>query len=161
MSYEAVVGLIKKRCYPLTEIHKTTVVPYSAEEMYALVFDIESYPDFLPWCSGSQLLVHNTYHSTGTVSLEAGMIKQSFTTENTMKPGRSIEMKLVKGPFKHLNGSWYFEPVDDKSCTISFNISFEFKNKLVKLALGKIFNRIMDSLVASFIQRAGEVYGQR
>jgi ribosome-associated toxin RatA of RatAB toxin-antitoxin module len=145
----------------LTEIHKKTVVPYTADEMYALVNDIEAYPTFLPWCTNAQVLNTNDYHLTASIALKAGKIKQAFTTENTMQPGRSIKMQLVKGPFKYLNGHWQFDPDNANSSTISLDMDFEFKNKLLKLALSSTFNKIMGSLVMSFIKRAQAVYGKR
>jgi len=145
----------------LTEIHKKTVVPYTADEMYALVNDIEAYPDFLPWCTNAQVLNTNNYHLTASVAMEIGKIKQTFTTENTMQPGLSIQMKLVKGPFKQLYGHWQFEPDGTQSSTISLDMDFEFKNKLLKLALNSTFNKIMGSLVTSFVKRAQVVYGKR
>lgn len=145
----------------MTDIHKTAVVPYSADEMYALVVDIESYPDFLPWCAGAKLINRDEHHSFGTVVLKAGKIRYSFTTENIVQPGREIKMRHVKGPFKHLNGSWQFEPADNTSCAVTLDVSFEFKNKVIKLALGKILNRIMGTMIDSFTQRAIEIYGQR
>lgn len=145
----------------LTEIHKKTVVPYTADEMYALVNDIEAYPDFLPWCTNAQVLNSNDHKLTATVALETGKIKQTFTTENTMQPGRSIQMKLVKGPFKQLRGRWQFEPDNTNLSTISLDMNFEFKNKLLKLVLNSTFHRIMNTLVESFVKRAQEVYGKR
>lgn len=129
--------------------------------MYALVNDIESYPDFLHWCNYAKILYATDTHLQATIAIEAGKIKQSFTTDNQMQPGRSIYMQLVEGPFKYLSGNWQFEPQIDNSCKVSLNIRFEFKNKLLKLALNKTFNYIMDSLVGSFSQRAREVYGRR
>lgn len=129
--------------------------------MYALVNDIESYPDFLHWCKRADILYATDIHLQATIALEAGKIKQSFTTENRMQPGRSINMQLVEGPFKYLSGEWQFEPQTGNSCKISLDIRFEFKNKLFKLALNKTFNYIMDSLVGSFSRRAREIYGKR
>jgi ribosome-associated toxin RatA of RatAB toxin-antitoxin module len=145
----------------LTEIFKTSVVPYSANEMYALVNDIESYPDFLPWCSASHILHQDKYKLTASVSIKAGKIKYTFTTENIMQPGQHIKMRLVKGPFKRLKGKWLFVPVHEKSCTITLDMDFEFKNNLIKLTLSGVFNRIMNSLVDSFTKRAIEIYGKR
>lgn len=145
----------------MTAIKKSTVVPYSAEEMYALVNDIEAYPDFLRWCKDAKIINANENRLQATVFIEAGKIKQSFTTENTMQSGRRINMRLVEGPFKYLTGCWKFEPQDEQSCHISLEIDFEFKNKLMKLALSHTFNHIMDNMVDSFSNRASEVYGRR
>jgi ribosome-associated toxin RatA of RatAB toxin-antitoxin module len=145
----------------LIAIHKNTVVPYSAGEIYALVNDIEAYPDFLPWCRAALVHEKTDTRLLATVALEAGKIRQSFTTENTMQPERAIDMRLVEGPFKFLSGHWRFDPRSEQSCAIILDIEFEFKNKLLKLALSSTFNRIMDSLVESFTRRAGEIYGKR
>ena len=144
----------------LNEIHKSTVVPYSAEAMYDLVNDIPSYPEFLPWCRSAGVRNRSDTHLRASLTLEAGKIRQSFTTENTMQPGRRIEMRLVEGPFKFLSGCWRFESLAPQSCSVRLDIQFEFRNKVLKLALGKAFNHILETLVDSFIQRAGEIHGQ-
>ena len=145
----------------MSAIHKSTVVPYSADEMYTLVNDIESYPDFFHWCKHAQILFATDTHLQATIAIETGKIKQAFTTENHMQPGRSINMQLVEGPFKYLNGKWQFEPQINRSCKVTLDIQFEFKNKLLKLALNKTFNYIMDSLVESFRKRARDIYGNQ
>lgn len=128
--------------------------------MYDLVNDIESYPAFLPWCSDASVTVHGEDSLTASLSMAAGRIRQSFSTENTMQPGRRIEVRLVRGPFRYLRGYWTFEPVDGgASCRISLEMDFEFKNKLLKMTLSKLFHHIMDSLVDAFIRRARQVYG--
>ncbi len=145
----------------MTEIIKTTVVPYTPEEMYVLVNDIESYPTFLPWCTAAKILSQQEERLTATLSLALGKIKQSFTTENIMQDGAQIEMRLIEGPFKHLNGYWKFNLEDEESCQIQLHMHFEFKNKIIKHTLGKAFYKVMDSLVESFVQRAQQIYGNR
>jgi len=143
----------------LIEIHKSAVVPYSAEAMYALVNDIDAYPEFLPWCRDTAVRNRSDTHLQATLTLEAGKIRQSFTTENTMQPGRMIEMRLLEGPFKYLTGCWRFEPLSPRACNVRLDIQFEFKNKVLKLALNKVFKHILVSLVDSFIERAREIHG--
>jgi len=143
------------------EINHSKQIPYSADEMYALVNDIRAYPDFLPWCTSAEVREEKDTHLVATVGIAAGKIRQKFTTENDMQPGRSIDMHLVKGPFKFLRGRWQFQPLDEMSCEASLKIEFEFKSRILKLALSGTFNRIMDSMVESFTARAREVYGQR
>lgn len=145
----------------MVDIHKSTIVPYSADEMYALVNNIVAYPDFLSWCRTAQVENKTETHLRATLAVEIGKINQTFSTENIMQPGRSINMQLVEGPFKFLSGSWLFEPMANQSCQIGLHIEFEFKNKLVKLALSKTFNHIMDSMVDAFTRRAVEIYGKR
>jgi ribosome-associated toxin RatA of RatAB toxin-antitoxin module len=145
----------------MTEIIKTTVVPYTPEEMYVLVNDIESYPIFLPWCTAAKILSQQEERLTAKLSLALGKIKQSFTTENIMQDGSKIEMRLIEGPFKHLSGYWKFNQEDEQSCQIQLHMHFEFKNKIIKHTLGKAFYKVMDSLVESFVQRAQQIYGNR
>jgi len=142
-------------------ISKTAVVPYTAEQMFALVNDIEAYPEFLPWCTGASVTNRSATCLTASVSLATGMIKQTFTTENTMRPGRQIDVRLISGPFSYLNGSWRFEPAGAGLCRIELDMNFEFRSKLLKLTLSPVFNRFMNSLVSSFVGRAGKIHGQR
>ncbi len=140
-------------------INKSAVVSYSAEQMYSLVNDIESYPEFLPWCTSAAIYDRTDTRLTASVSLATGKIKQTFTTENTMQPGRQIDVKLISGPFSHLNGRWKFDNVGDNLCQIDLHMDFEFRNRLLKLALGLVFNQFMSRLVSSFVDRANTVYG--
>jgi len=145
----------------MTEISKTTVVPYTSDEMYVLVNDIESYPIFLPWCTEAKILSQQEESLTATLSMALGKIKQSFTTENTMQDGSRIDIQLVEGPFKHLSGYWRFIQEDEQSCHIHLHMHFEFKNKIIKHTIGKAFYKVMDTLVDSFVQRAQQIYGDR
>ena len=143
----------------MTVIKKSAVVPYEADQMYELVNDVESYPDFLPWCRDTAVYDKTDTSLRASLTLATGSIKQSFTTENTMQPGRRIDVCLVSGPFKYLRGDWQFEPVDYNRCRISLEMEFEFKNRLLKMALSKIFNHIIETLVEAFTERAQQVYG--
>ena len=145
----------------MTEISKTTVVPYTPGEMYALVNDIESYPVFLPWCTAAEILSKKEESLVASLSLAMGKIKQSFTTENTMREGSRIDIRLIKGPFKHMSGYWKFNPEDEQSCHIQLHMKYEFKNRIIKYALGKVFYIVINTLVESFVQRAQQVYGNR
>lgn len=141
-------------------IKKSAVVPYNAEQMYDLVNDIESYPEFLPWCSEARVFERNETRLKASISMASGSIRQSFSTENTMQPGRRIDVHLLSGPFRYLDGHWLFQPLDDGRCRISLEMRFEFRNKLLKLTLNRLFHRIVDSLVGSFSERARQVYGR-
>ena len=145
----------------MTEISKTTVVPYTPVEMYVLVNDIESYPTFLPWCTAAKILSQQEESLTATLSLALGKIKQSFTTENTMQDGSRIDIRLIEGPFKHLSGYWRFIQEDEQSCHIHLHMNYEFKSKIIKHTLGKAFYIVIDTLVDSFVHRAQQIYGSR
>ncbi len=143
----------------MTKISKQANVNYSAEQMFALVSDIEAYPDFLPWCTETKILENRTDSLLAKVSVALGKIKQSFTTENTIQANKSINMKLVEGPFKTLNGHWQFNDTSDNGCSVSLDMQFEFKNKIMKHAFGAAFKKVTDSMVDAFVERARAVYG--
>ncbi len=144
----------------MQSINKSVVVSYTAEQMYDLVNDVESYPVFLPWCSSASVHQSDPHYMKATVSLAVGSVKQSFTTENTLQPGRRIDVRLLNGPFKKLQGYWSFVPAGENLCKVSFQMNFEYKNMLVKLALNKVFQRIGDTMVSSFVERAKQIYGE-
>ncbi|NKB38428.1 MAG: ubiquinone-binding protein [Gammaproteobacteria bacterium] len=144
----------------MESINKSVVVSYTAEQMYDLVNDVESYPVFLSWCSSAIVHQNDTHCMKASVSLAVGSVNQTFTTENTLQPGRRIDVRLLNGPFKKLQGFWSFAPAGDNLCKVSFQMNFEYKNLLVKLALNKVFQRIGDTMVASFVDRAKQIYGE-
>lgn len=127
--------------------------------MYELVNDVDSYPHFLPWCKSTCVSFRSNTRLTASLTLKAGKIHQTFATENTMQPGRQIDVHLLSGPFKYLRGQWRFEPLTAQSCQVALEMDFEFKNKLLKITLSKMFNHIISSLVQAFTRRAQEVYG--
>lgn len=143
------------------KVHKTASVPYSAGEMYSLVNDIESYPTFLPWCSGAEVRDAREDRLRACISLRAGRIHHEFSTENTMQPGRRINVRLASGPFRYLEGYWDFEPDAEGGCRVTLDMKFEFKNKIMTLALNQVFHHIVGTLVDAFRDRAVQVYGRR
>ena len=143
-------------------ISRNALVPYSTEEMYALVAAIEDYPKFLPWCRSTQVLSRRDAEVQASIEIARGALNKSFTTVNSMQPNQMIEMRLLQGPFKHLQGCWRFDELKTASaCKISFDLDFEFENKLVALVAGPIFGQIANSMVEAFSKRAIEVYGER
>lgn len=127
--------------------------------MYALVNDIESYPQFLPWCSEAKVIQPGVEELSASLTMQTGRLNYSFTTRNNMVPNRSIHVTLLEGPFKQLIGSWLFEDKPNATCLITLDMTFEYKNRLIKLALSGVFNKIVNTLVESFTQRARDLYG--
>jgi len=128
--------------------------------MYHLVNRIEDYPQFLPWCKSTHVLSRTPTEVTATIEISYSKLKKSFTTQNIMLADESIEMRLVKGPFKSLQGRWTFEALGDAGCKVVLNIEFEFSNALMRATLGPVFSKILNALVDSFTKRADEVYGK-
>ncbi len=150
--------LIRSKTMPT--INKSALVPHSAAKMYALVNDIEAYQDFLPWCGSSTVLSHGEDEIRASIDIAHGSLHKSFTTRNRLQPGKMIEMRLEKGPFRHLEGFWRFDELDENACKVRLDLDFEFSNRLVGMAMGPIFNQIANSLVDAFVKRAEQVYGK-
>jgi ribosome-associated toxin RatA of RatAB toxin-antitoxin module len=142
-------------------VEKSVLVPYSAEQMFALVDGVENYPQFLPWCGGSSVtsVDGNTVHAT--VHIDYHHVKQSFTTENLRQPPHYIDITLKDGPFKHLDGGWRFIPLSESACKIELQLHYEFSHKLLEKVFGPIFHYIANNLVEAFIHRAEKVYAVR
>ncbi len=143
----------------MATVQKTVLMGYSAEQMYALVDRVEDYPQFLPWCSGVEVLHRDENKVVAKLSIHYHGVKQSFTTENTNVHPISMKMKLVEGPFKHLDGTWTFRSLRSDACKIEFDLHYEFSSKLLEKLIGSVFNKITDSFVDSFCKRAEAVYG--
>jgi len=145
----------------VSSISRNALVPYSAEEMFALVDDIGAYQSFLPWCSESVVLSREGDEVRGRLSLSKSGIEKSFTTCNRAQKNKMIEMRLEEGPFHHLEGFWRFDALAEDACKISLDLEFEFSNKLLGLTFGPVFNQIASTLVDAFCKRAADVYGKR
>lgn len=141
-------------------IRKSALVPYSAEQMYRLVNDIGSYPEFLPWCGGAEERSRTQDEVHASVTIAYGALNKTFTTFNRLQQDKMIEMNLVNGPFKHLHGFWCFEALDEQACKVSLDLEYDFSSRLVGMALGPAFSQIANSLVDAFIRRAESVYGR-
>ncbi len=144
----------------MTTISKSALVAYSAEEMYRLVADVESYPKFLPWCAGSRILERDAEGLIAEIDMAFGGIRKTFTTRNTLN-ATTMDIRLVRGPFSRLEGSWRFQQVAELGSRISLDLEFDFASRLLALAVGPVFGTIANSLVDSFKRRAREVYGAR
>lgn len=143
-------------------ISRHALVPYNTEEMYKLVAAIEDYPRFLPWCRSTQVLSRTGQEVKATVEIARGAFNKSFTTLNRMQYNKMIEMRLVQGPFSHLQGFWRFDELkNNAACKISLDLDFEFESKLVAMVAGPVFSQIANSMVEAFTKRAIEVYGER
>jgi ribosome-associated toxin RatA of RatAB toxin-antitoxin module len=127
--------------------------------MFALVNDIESYPRFLPWCRRATVHARNDEEVRATVELAKGAVHKSFTTLNRMHRPKIIEMRLVEGPFRHLQGFWRFDHLGEHACKVTVDMDFEFASRFVGMAFGPIFTQVTNNLVDAFVKRAREVYG--
>lgn len=141
----------------MTLVKRSRVVPFSCEQMYELVNRIEDYEHFLPYISKGIVHHRDDNEVQATLEIEAAGMTKSFTTRNRLQQNKMIEIRLVDGPFHHLEGFWRFDETTEGSM-ISFDLEFEFSSKMVSMFLGPIFEQIADKMVDSFCERAKECY---
>ncbi len=142
----------------MKRIARSAIVAHSAEQVYALVEDIGSYPRFLPWCTEATILEKNGRVKARITAALRGL-RQTFTTSNENRPAEAIDMRLVEGPFKRFEASWRFAPLGEHACRIEFTMQYEFSSRVLALVLDPLFDRIADTMVDAFARRADAVYG--
>jgi ribosome-associated toxin RatA of RatAB toxin-antitoxin module len=143
-------------------VHKSVLIWYSAEEMFALVTDVARYPEFLPWCDRSAVLAQDEHGMTAEIGIAFGGIRQTFTTRNEHVTGREVGMKLVNGPFSRLDGRWKFIPLgagEQRACKVELELHYGFDNAALSALVGPVFDKIAGNLVDAFVKRAEQVYG--
>lgn len=140
-------------------VEKSMLVPYSAAQMFALVDNVVDYPQFLPWCGGTDVVPVDGRTVHATVHINYHHIRQSFTTENVREVPHHIDMTLKDGPFRHLDGDWSFVPLSESACKIEFRLHYEFSSKLLEKMVGPVFSHVANSFVDAFVHRAEAIYG--
>lgn len=143
----------------ITTIERSALLFYSARQMYDLVNDIEAYPRYMEGCSGAEVLERGEDFIRARLDLRKGGVRYSFSTRNTLTPGRAIAMELDSGPFRKLDGRWRFEPLGDKACKVSLRLEFEPNNRLLGVAASGLFASVAGHLVAALSERAARIYG--
>lgn len=141
----------------MTAVRRSRIVPFTCEQMYQLVNNVEEYPDFLPYFSSSEVHHRNADEVKATLHIQAAGMSKSFTTCNRLQMNKMIEIRLIDGPFSHLEGFWRFDETTG-GCQITFDLEFEFAGKMLSMFLGPIFEQIADKMVDSFCERAQELY---
>ena len=154
---------IEPKPHCMKTVHKSVLIWYSAAEMFALITDVASYPQFLPWCDQAAVAEEDELGMTAKISISFAGIRQGFTTRNTHVQDRQVTLKLVDGPFSKLDGHWDFSPLGDASqraCKVNFSLSYAFDNAALAALVGPVFDKIAGSLVDAFVKRAAQVYGE-
>ncbi|ANB01139.1 type II toxin-antitoxin system RatA family toxin [Ectothiorhodospira sp. BSL-9] len=145
----------------MPSISRQAIVPYTPQEMFDLVNDVKAYPGFLPGCRSSAVLSADEDEIKASIELAKGAVRKSFTTRNRLQRNKMIEMRLVDGPFRHLEGFWRFDALNENATRVSLDLEFEFSNRIMSTVIGPVFHQVANSLVDSFVKRARVVYGAR
>jgi len=142
----------------MPEIKRSALMPYPAQIMYDIVNDVQSYPDFLPWCGGVKIHQADEHSMEAAILMQAVGLNHWFKTRNAMVPGESIEIALLKGPFSQLEGSWNFTSLNSDGCKIELMLKYEIKHNLAAAIIAPAFSRIANTMVESFCNRARDLY---
>ncbi|MDC0178326.1 type II toxin-antitoxin system RatA family toxin [Woeseiaceae bacterium] len=145
----------------MRRVNRSALVPYTAREMFILVDDVESYPEFLPWCSSAEVHNRTVEIVEATLELHKGSLSDHFTTRNKRCEFETIEIELIDGPFRHLQGGWRFTEIGEEGCKLALELDFEFENMFVDMIFGSFFEDTCNSLINAYSKRAKTVFGVR
>ncbi|MCX5591719.1 type II toxin-antitoxin system RatA family toxin [Alcaligenes endophyticus] len=140
-------------------VKRSVLVPYSCEQMFDLVADVEKYPEFMPWCGGAKVNEHTDKGMEASVTISIAGVRQTFTTSNEHDYPKQIILRLVDGPFSQLKGDWQFTALGEDGCKIVFVMDYQFSSRALEMVVGPIFNRVANSFIDSFTRRADDIYG--
>lgn len=143
----------------MVQVNKSVLVAHSALRMFELVDAVEKYPEFLPWCGASQCNFRDARITRATLHINYRGIRQSFSTENAKTPPRLMQIRLIEGPFRTLEGSWRFTDLEGAGCKVELSLQYEFSNRLLEKLVGPVFGYVANSMVDAFVKRAQTVYG--
>jgi len=145
-------------------VHKSVLIWFSAEEMFALVTDVALYPEFLPWCDKTRIVSQDATGMVAEIGMALGGFHKSFTTRNLHTQGRQVKLSLIDGPFKQLEGTWDFYPLSQegitelqRACRVELTLHYSFESMFGGL-VGPLFDKIAATLIDAFVQRAEKVY---
>jgi ribosome-associated toxin RatA of RatAB toxin-antitoxin module len=145
----------------MRNVNRSALVPYTAREMFVIVDDVAAYPEFLGWCKSATVHDRTDEMVQATLELQKGSMSNKFTTRNDRIEFDSIEISLVGGPFRHLQGVWTFVDLGDEGSKVALKLDFEFESMLVDMMFGAFFEQTCNSLVDGFTGRARQIFGDR
>lgn len=141
------------------EIRRSALVKYSPAQMFDLVNEVEAYPKRFPWCAGAEVLERQENVLVARLDLKFAGFRQSFTTRNSIDPPRRLQMNLVDGPFRSLEGVWEFIALGDDGCKVAFALDFDYAGRLGGGAMKLGFQGLAGRMVDDFCREAERVYG--
>ncbi len=140
-------------------VEKSLLIGYSARQMFDLVDRCEDYPHFLPWCASTELHFRDDKKTVATLHVNYHGIKSHFTTRNGKVEAERMDIHLVDGPFRHLEGSWVFRNLSESACKVEFRLHYEFSSRIFEKVIGPVFGHIASTFVEAFVKRAETIYG--
>jgi len=141
------------------KVSRSAILPYSAQQMYAIVADIQSYPEFLKWCKDTEIVSETSQEVVAKLLISYTKLNFEFTTRNFNIQNESIRLTLVSGPFSNLNGEWCFTALNDEACKVSLDLRFDFEKTITKHIMAKVFSSLVSTQLEAFKDRANVLYG--
>lgn len=140
---------------------ETRILPYTPAQVFALVADVERYPEFLPWCVACRIKKRESATSfTADLAVGFKMVREQFTSRVTLDEPKGIMVEYLTGPFEHLRNTWAFKAVPGGT-EVAFFLSFEFRSKLLQAVIGALFEEAVHRMVGAFETRAAKLYGKK
>ena len=137
------------------------LLPYTPEQLFDLVADVECYPEFLPWCQVGEIRSREGGTIVADLVIGFRMFRERFTSEVSLKRPERIDVRYRKGPLRHLHNNWVFQPHGEGQCMIDFHVDFEFRSRLLQALIGALFHEAFRRMVGAFEARARALYGER
>ena len=144
----------------MKRIARSAIVEHPASELYALVEDIEAYPQFLPWCRAARVRERSGERTVATLTVALKGMRYEFSTENRNRPPEAIDMRLLEGPFRRFEAHWRFHALGARAARIEYAMAYELAGGLVARALARLFDAIADTMVDAFTRRADQVHAK-
>lgn len=135
------------------------LLPYTPEQLFDLVADVERYPEFLPWCLAARIRSRQSNVITADLLIGFKMVRERFTSRVVLDRPRHIDVSYEQGPFRYLNNHWEFIDQPGGQCLIDFYVDFEFRSRMLQKIIGVLFNEAVKRMVAAFEARARQLYG--
>ena len=139
-------------------VEKSVLILRTPAQMFELVDRVEDYPEFLPWCGGTDLISRSADRTAARIYINYHGIKAQFATENAKDPPHLMKIAFREGPFRRLDGSWRFTALGETGCKVEFRLHYEFSSVVLEKVLGPVFGHIVKTFVDSFVKRASHVY---
>jgi ribosome-associated toxin RatA of RatAB toxin-antitoxin module len=144
----------------MKRIARSAIVEHPVRELYALVEDIEAYPQFLPWCREARVRERSAGRTVATLTVGVRGVRYEFSTENSNRQSEAIDMRLLEGPFRHFEAHWRFHALGAHAARIEYSMTYQLASGLVARALAPIFDSIADTMVEAFKRRADQVHAK-
>ncbi|MBI1214623.1 MAG: type II toxin-antitoxin system RatA family toxin [Alphaproteobacteria bacterium] len=135
------------------------IVPYSPEQLFGLVMDIEKYPEFLPWCIGARVNERKDNNVSAEVIVGYKVLREKFVSRVHFEPNKEIEVEYLKGPMRHLHNKWVFRALRGGQCEVDFYVDFSLNTKLLEKLVDQFFQRALVKMINAFEARALALYG--